>query len=520
MMARLDHPGPVAASRLDPSHQPHWIQLTRCRRWLRCWNGGRGDVRTQGLQHAVATWPCHVGRLEPLESTASQGISWNFLFKHLLWFNIAWLLNNLGTCRNRSIKWIQMTHVIDMAYGNASPHHLPFCLWDELGWTNCLGLTVKSCGLAHRRSFGKQKPVRTAKIWNIRWEDFNASTSYVKHGLFQQRLTLNDVRNQNETQIQLSSFIDQDWWPWWPMSILLLDVSLSDLTLVTTCLHISLRPAHRHTMPHKGKAEVDGTVYSITLSLSSQIRNWKKQTRKNNICIRHISQVKNPCPRECSLAPASQMPGPWASLGTGSGSLWVLLLWGRIKGWCPSPDGTSYCTRSTTRAGGRCWRGGVNRCQFVDVKAVLRRFSQDAFWLACFGMFLVFLVHFTPFVLVCVMIVMLDVETGRRICVYFVLGLWRALQKGFVGSAWKCISFRRNELDRRCRQAKRWWALVSLSWNTHEQTRTNTITQQPPCLAQAERSRMNCQSQGRSWRSFQWPMKWRFPALLLGFRIS
>ena len=135
--------------------------------------------------------------------------------------------------------------------------------------------------------------------------------------------------------------------------------------------------------------------------------------------------------------------------------------------------------------------------------------------LGCFWFFLCIL----HVVLVCVMIVMLDVETGRRICVYFVLGLRRALQKGFVGSAWKCISFRRNELDRRCRQAKRWWALVSLSWNTHEQTRTNTITQ-PPCLAQAERSRMNYQSQGRSWRWFQWPMKWRFPALLLGCRIA
>ena len=197
-----------------------------------------------------------------------------------------------------------------MAYGNAPSHHLPFCLWDELGWTNCLGLTVKSCCLAQRRSFGKQKPVRTAKIWNIRWEDFNASTSYVKHGLFQQRLTLNDVRNQNETQIQLSSFIDQDWWPWWPMNVdLLLDVSLSDLTLVTTCLHISLRPAHRHTMPHKGKAEVDSTVYSITLSLSSQIRNWLKKTKKQHLHQAHQPGEK-PVPKGVQFGP--RITDAWA----------------------------------------------------------------------------------------------------------------------------------------------------------------------------------------------------------------
>ena len=33
---------------------------------------------------------------------------------------------------------------------------------------------------------------------------------------------------------------------------------------------------------------------------------------------------------------------------------------------------------------------------------------------------------------------MLDIETGRRIFVYFVLGLCGELQKGSVGSAWKC----------------------------------------------------------------------------------
>ena len=47
-----------------------------------------------------------------------------------------------------------------------------------------------------------------------------------------------------------------------------------------------------------------------------------------------------------------------------------------------------------------------------------------------------------------VMIAMLHVETGRCIFVLGLGGFWRALQKGFVGSAWECISFRRNELDR------------------------------------------------------------------------